>query len=126
MSCGVGCRHSLDPELLWLWCRLAAVALIPPLAWEPPYAQGVALKRQKKKNVHKTSPQQIVLIRANFPQYSFASCSCIYISDGCAKALSFLFKAGACFSGGIYNLISTVSPNENTMGAGKNLFSILM
>ena len=21
--------------LLWLWCRPAAVALIPPLAWEP-------------------------------------------------------------------------------------------
>ena len=34
-----------------LWCRLAAVALIRPLAWEPPYAAGVALektKRQKK------------------------------------------------------------------------------
>ena len=41
-----------DPELLWLWCRLAATALIRPLAWEPPYAAGVALekaKREKKK-----------------------------------------------------------------------------
>ena len=35
-----------DPALLWLWCRLAAVALIPPLAWEPPYASGAALKRK--------------------------------------------------------------------------------
>ena len=35
--------------LLWLWYRLAAVALIQSLAWEPPYALGVALKRQKKK-----------------------------------------------------------------------------
>ena len=35
--------------LLWLWCRLAAVAPIPPLAWEPPYATGMALKRLKKK-----------------------------------------------------------------------------
>ena len=34
--------------LLWLWCRLAAVALIQPLAWEIPYAVGVALKRKKK------------------------------------------------------------------------------
>jgi len=33
--------------LLWLWCRLAAAALIRPIAWEPPYAAGVALKRQK-------------------------------------------------------------------------------
>ena len=40
---------SKDPVLLWLWCRPAAVALIGPLAWEPPYAVGVALKRKKKK-----------------------------------------------------------------------------
>ena len=33
-----------DPALLWLWCRLAATAPIRPLAWEPPYAAGVALK----------------------------------------------------------------------------------
>ena len=44
----VGCRHSLDSVLLWLWYRLAAVALIRPLAWEPPYAAAAALKRQKK------------------------------------------------------------------------------
>ena len=49
MSCGVGHRSSLDLALLWLWCRLAAVALIRPLAWEPPYAIHVALKRQKTK-----------------------------------------------------------------------------
>ena len=28
VSCGVGCRCGLDPALLWLWCRLAAVSLI--------------------------------------------------------------------------------------------------
>ena len=44
MSCGVGHRRGMDPELLWLWYRLAAAALIGPLAWEPPYASGVALK----------------------------------------------------------------------------------
>ena len=26
-------RHSCSPVLLWLWCRLAAAALIWPLAW---------------------------------------------------------------------------------------------
>ena len=36
-----------DPALLWLWCRLAAAASIQSLAWEPPYAMGVALKKQK-------------------------------------------------------------------------------
>jgi len=49
MSCGVGLRDSLNPELLWLWHRWAAAAPIPPLAWELPYAQGVALKRKKKR-----------------------------------------------------------------------------
>ena len=50
MSCGVGHRRGLDPALLWLWRRLEATAPIRPLAWEPPYAVGVALKRKKKKN----------------------------------------------------------------------------
>ena len=51
MSCGVGCRFSSDPVLLWLWlyCRLAATAPIRPLSWEPPYAAGVALKKTKDK-----------------------------------------------------------------------------
>ena len=48
MSYGVGRRHNLDPELLWLWRRPAATASIQPLAWEPPYAVGAALKRQNK------------------------------------------------------------------------------
>ena len=40
-------RCGLDPVCLWLWCRLAAVAPIEALAWEPPYAVGGALKRDK-------------------------------------------------------------------------------
>ena len=27
-ACGTDCRHGSDPALLWLWCRLAAIALI--------------------------------------------------------------------------------------------------
>ena len=38
-----------DLALLWLWRRPAAIAPIQPLAWELPYAAGVALKRQKAK-----------------------------------------------------------------------------
>ena len=49
VSCGVGCRCGLDPALLWLWRRLAAVALTRPLAWEPPQAEGMALKKKKRK-----------------------------------------------------------------------------
>ena len=48
MSCGVSRRHGSDPVLLWLWHRLAGVALIQPLAWEPPYATSATLKRQKQ------------------------------------------------------------------------------
>ena len=49
MSYGVGHRRSLDSALLWLWCSLAAIALIRPLVWEPPYAMGEALEKTKKK-----------------------------------------------------------------------------
>ena len=45
MSCDVGCRYSLDLELLWLWHGPAATAPIRPLAWEPPFVASVALKR---------------------------------------------------------------------------------
>ena len=47
MRCGVGHRRGSDLALLWLWHRLAAVALTGPLAWELPYALGVALKSKK-------------------------------------------------------------------------------
>ena len=40
--------------LLWLWCRPAAVAPIGPLAWEPPYAVGVALEKAKRQKIKKT------------------------------------------------------------------------
>ena len=36
-----------DPALLWLWCKRAATALIGPLGWEPPYAEGLAIKREE-------------------------------------------------------------------------------
>ena len=49
MSCGVGHRCGFDPLWLWLWHRLADAAPIGSLAWEPPYAVAVALKRLKKK-----------------------------------------------------------------------------
>ena len=53
LSCGVGHRCSSDPELLclwlWSWLWLTAAALIRSLAWELPYATGMALKSKKKK-----------------------------------------------------------------------------
>ena len=54
MSCAVGHRHGCDLAVLWLRCRQAAVASIGPLAWEPPYAMGAALKKRKEKKRKKT------------------------------------------------------------------------
>ena len=65
MSCGVGRRRSLDLVLLWLWCRPAATATIRPLTWEPPYAVGAALKRQKDKKIKKISIHLNLIYRFN-------------------------------------------------------------
>ena len=49
VSRGVGHRRGAGPELLWLWRRPAATAPIHLLAWELPYAKGMALNKDKKK-----------------------------------------------------------------------------
>ena len=52
MSCGVGHRRGSDPELLWLWRRPAGTAPIQLLAWEPPYAVGVVLKKKRERQIN--------------------------------------------------------------------------
>ena len=57
-------RPLASPSRLRIWhcyghcCSPAATAPIGPLAWEPPYAEGVALKRQKdqKKKTPELNP----------------------------------------------------------------------
>ena len=58
-GCGVGCRHGSGPVLLWLWCRPVATAPIGPLAWESPYAAGVALKKKRQKDQKKKKKSRI-------------------------------------------------------------------
>jgi len=53
MSCGVGHRHGSDLALLWLWCRLAAMSLIQPLAWELQYALSAPKQERKKEREEK-------------------------------------------------------------------------
>ena len=48
-----------DPALLWLWCRPVATALIRLRAWEPPYATGAALKRQKRPKKKKNNNNRL-------------------------------------------------------------------
>ena len=59
VSWGAGRRCGSDLVWLWLWYRPAAAAPIQPLAWEPPYAEGVALEKTKKKKRKTTPPQSI-------------------------------------------------------------------
>ena len=58
MSYAVGQRCGLD--LVWLWVRQRPVATnpVPPLAWKPPYATGVALKRHTKKRERKKNKKK--------------------------------------------------------------------
>ena len=45
-----------------VWYRLAAVARIQSLAWEPPYVTGVAQKRKKKKKKKKDFLRMICIL----------------------------------------------------------------
>ena len=63
MSYSVGHRHSSDPALLWLWCSLAATALIGPLAWGTPYATGTTLKRKINKQTNKQTKFKSLLVK---------------------------------------------------------------
>ena len=62
MSCDVGCRHGSDPMWLWLWRRLAAVALIRSLAWELPCEAPTAIKSKKRKRKRKKSKNKSIRI----------------------------------------------------------------
>ena len=68
MSCGAGQRLSWDLAMLWLWCRPEAVALTRPLAWEPPYATGAALKRTKRPPPQKKRRISVVIFIDIIPQ----------------------------------------------------------
>ena len=66
MSYGVGRRCSSDPALLRrLWNRLMASALIQPPAWEPPYAEGTALKRKKEKKKERKKETKVEVLVKN-------------------------------------------------------------
>ena len=46
----------------WVWCRPAATAPIRPLAWDPPYTVGAALKRQKTNNNNNNNSCSVELV----------------------------------------------------------------
>ena len=98
----VGCRHGLDPSLMWLWRRLAATALIRPLAWEPPYAAGSALEKAKQTNKQKKKVYDFAC-----PKAPSAGSIWPRVSDNYFLKLvhNFLF---VCFGGGRVGVTWTV------------------
>ena len=86
VSCGVDCRCSSDSTLLCLWHRLAATALIQPLAWELPHATGVALKSNNNNNNNKELTGLISLthIYTNWNSHTFGwffKLKCVFLSQ---------------------------------------------
>ena len=55
----MGCRCASDLASLQMWHRLAAVAPLRPLAWEPPHAVGAALKKANKTKQNKKTINKI-------------------------------------------------------------------
>ena len=60
-----------DPTLLWLWHRLVAIVLIRPLAWEPPYAIGVALEKAKRPKKKTKKKKKGMLVQFSVSQNFF-------------------------------------------------------
>ena len=70
---------------MWLWHRLAATALIRPLAWGPPHAVGVTLKRQDKKKKKEEEEESFRALK-NLMIFNFQYCyelNCIPPNSGC-------------------------------------------
>ena len=61
MSYGVGCRLSSDPELLWLWRRLAAVAPIRPPSLGTSICHRYGPKKLKKKKKKRERDIELVV-----------------------------------------------------------------
>ena len=82
VSYSVGCRCGSDAVMLWMWCQLAATALIQPLAWELPYAVGMALKSKKKKKKRRIG----LLVTLTGNQFASWVYKCVvWAADSCSE-----------------------------------------
>ena len=82
MSCGVGCGHGSDLALLWLRCRLAAIALIGETSI------GCMDKQYKKTTIKITKRRSLVAQQVKDPALSlqwFMSLLCRGFSPWPAK-----------------------------------------
>ena len=104
-----GHRCGLYPKCLWLWCRPAVGALIWPLAWDPPYDMGAALKiKEKKKKKDSTEKSQVPCfprdcILCNYVQeqnWGFTRWPCVHIVLRDLLLSSLFFRAAPAGYGG--------------------------
>ena len=79
------------PRCCELWCGLAAVAPIRPLAWEPPCAEGVALEGHTQKRKGKKSGNAMPSALLFFWGLSLPARVCLCLLGG---ALHTLFRPG--------------------------------
>ena len=84
MICGIGRRCSSDMAWLWLWLwhRLAAVAPVGPLGWEPPYAAGAVLEKTEKRK-KKKKKELVYRSSVRFQAQSLALLSGLRIQHHC-------------------------------------------
>ena len=112
MSCGTGHRHGLDLALLWLWCRPTAIALIRRVAWELPFATGMALKRQKIKRRERTQTRH----QTNHVPESVLFCSNKDTTSGTAAAIGVLLGEGGVVHS---NPLRSIQPLKRADKSGK-------
>ena len=67
MSRGIGGRYNSNLALLWLSRKPAAAALIQPLAWELPYAMGMAQGGKKSERKRRCKEKRTLPSEALFP-----------------------------------------------------------
>ena len=95
MSCGVGCRCGSDSALLWLWRRPAATVATAPigsLAWDPPYAEGVAQRNSKKEKKKKVF-SFLSFFLSSLPLFIIFTTSCLLksFSHYCGNILEIFY-----------------------------------
>ena len=90
LSCDVGCRRGLDTALLWLWRRPVATAPIGLLAWEPPYAVGVAQEMAKKKKEKKKKKE--ILKALYLKSGTRQECRLSHVSKHYTESPSYIIK----------------------------------
>ena len=82
--------------LLWLWRRLAAAALMHPVAWELLFAAGMAIKKKEKKPSQGLSSSKSLGLCNS--RYLIQNLVCFEVSMGVSRnVMRFLLQGSRAF-----------------------------